>query len=76
MTVGEIYGCSPLSESDAPLTDPAMLHEAELVCGSGTASLAGGPMLAAGRARLRRDRPTYWWRAGLSPHCGRTSGDA
>lgn len=58
MTVGEIYGCSPLSESDDPLTDPAMLHEAELVSGSGTASLAGGPMLAAGRARLRRDRPT------------------
>ena len=69
VTVGDIYGCSPLAESDDLLTDAAVLHEAEieLVCGTGTATLAGGPALVSGRARLRLDRPIDIAVAGWAP---------
>ena len=59
VTVGDVYGCSPLAASDDLLTDAEVVHaaEIELVCGTGVATLVGGPALAAGRARLRLDRP-------------------
>jgi hypothetical protein len=59
ITVGEIYGRSPLADSDDLVTDPTVVHEAELevICLEGEVSLVGGPALAGGRARLRLDRP-------------------
>src|SRR4051794_28702968 len=69
VTVGDIYGCSPLAESDDLLTDATVLHaaEIELACRTGTATLAGGPALVSGRARLRLDRPIDIAVAGWSP---------
>jgi hypothetical protein len=56
-TVGDIYGRSPLSDSD-DLTHAPVLHEAELevVCDSGHAALLQG-RLVQGRARVRLDAP-------------------
>jgi Vault protein inter-alpha-trypsin domain/von Willebrand factor type A domain len=56
-TVGEIYGRSPLSESDDLVTG-AVVHEAEfeIVTDSGIVRLLDGE-LRDGRARLRLDRP-------------------
>jgi hypothetical protein len=56
-TVGDIYGRSPLSDSD-DLTHASVLHEAELevVCDSGHATLLQG-QLVEGRARVRLDAP-------------------
>ncbi|MCG7363913.1 hypothetical protein MHZ93_21890 [Roseomonas sp. ACRSG] len=56
-TVGDIYGRSPLADSD-DLTHAPMLHEAELevVCDSGHAALVQG-RLVEGRARVRLDAP-------------------
>lgn len=56
-TVGDIYGRSPLSDSD-DLTHAPVLHEAELEvsCDSGHAALLQG-RLVAGRARVRLDAP-------------------
>lgn len=69
VTVGDLYGCSPLAASDDLLTDPNVLHEAEieLLCATGTAMLAGGPALDAGRTRLRLDRPIDIAVAGWAP---------
>ncbi|MFC7477066.1 VIT domain-containing protein [Dankookia sp. GCM10030260] len=69
VTVGDIYGCSPLAASDDLLTDPGVLHtaEIELACATGTARLEGGPALDAGRARLRLDRPIDIAVAGWAP---------
>jgi hypothetical protein len=57
-TVGEIYGRSPLAESDDLLTDASVVHEAEfeIVTESGTARLLDA-LLDDGRAKLRLDRP-------------------
>jgi hypothetical protein len=56
-TVGDIYGGSPLPDSDA-LTHAPVLHEAELEvsCDSGHAMLVLG-RLVEGRARVRLDAP-------------------
>ena len=56
-TVGEIYGRSPLAESDDLATGPAV-HEAELeiIADSGTPRLLGAALIN-GRTRLRLDRP-------------------
>jgi Vault protein inter-alpha-trypsin domain len=69
VTVGNIYGCSPLAESDDLLTDSAVLHaaEIELLCATGMATLAGGPALVSGRAGLRLDRPIDIAVAGWAP---------
>jgi hypothetical protein len=69
VTVGDIYGWSPLAESDDLLADATILHaaEIELTCGTGTATLVGGPALVSGRARLRLDRPIDIAVAGWSP---------
>lgn len=57
VTVGEIYGRSPLADSD-DLMHGAALQEAELevLCTSGTPGLVGG-VLRDGRARIRLDAP-------------------
>jgi hypothetical protein len=56
-TVGDIYGRSPLPDSD-DLTHAPVLHEAELEvsCDSGHAALLQG-QLVEGRARVRLDAP-------------------
>jgi hypothetical protein len=56
-TVGDIYGRSPLPDSD-DLTHAPVLHEAELEvsCDSGHAALLQG-RLVEGRARVRLDAP-------------------
>lgn len=58
-TVGAVYGRSPLADSDDLVTDPAVVHEAELevACPDGEVSLACGTDLTGGRARLPLDRP-------------------
>ena len=56
-TVGQIYGVSPLLDSDDLVTG-TVVHEAEIevVCEDGKASLEG-VTLDKGRARVRLDRP-------------------
>jgi hypothetical protein len=56
-TVGDIYGRSPLPDSDA-LTHAPVLHEAELEvsCDSGHAALLQGQLVQS-RARVRLDAP-------------------
>jgi hypothetical protein len=56
-TVGDIYGRSPLPDSD-DLTHAPVLHEAELEvsCDSGHAALVQGRLIE-GRARVRLDAP-------------------
>jgi hypothetical protein len=58
-TVGELYGHSPLPDSDDLITDPDLVHEAELEvrCEDGEAALLGDADLLDGRARLRLDQP-------------------
>ena len=79
VTVGDIYGCSPLAESDDLLTDAAVLHaaEIELVCGTrhgdaGRRTGAGfGPRPAAARpADRHRGR-----RLGARPRCMAVAAD-
>ena len=56
-TVGEIYGRSPLPESDDLVSAP-VVHEAEIeiIADSGTPHLLGATLID-GRTRLRLDRP-------------------
>ncbi|MDW8316203.1 MAG: VIT domain-containing protein, partial [Rhodovarius sp.] len=67
VTVGEIYGASPLDDSD-DFFHQASVQEAELsvTCRDGTVALTGG-VLQEGRARLRLDAPIVLEVSGWQP---------
>ncbi|MDB5963844.1 MAG: hypothetical protein JWQ72_344 [Polaromonas sp.] len=68
VSVGDIYGRSPLADSD-DLLHSAALQEADLevVCGSGVPGLIGG-VLRNGRACVRLDAPIRILINGWQPH--------